>query len=97
MLTAKQIRYLKAEAHHLEPLYQIGKNLLGETQNTLLTNGLKARELIKVRVLNSVELELKTFGPELASALNAELVEVKGHIITLFKQKAKESSYKLPQ
>ena len=41
MLTPKQVRYLKAEAHHVEALYQVGKNKLGPTQTDLLTNGLK--------------------------------------------------------
>ncbi len=97
MLTPKQVRYLKAEAHHVEALYQVGKNKLGPTQTDLLTNGLKARELIKVRVLKSVDLELDAFAQELATTLEAELVETKGHIITLFKAKAKESKFKLPQ
>ena len=97
MLNPKQVRYLKAEAHHVEALYQVGKNKLGPTQIDLLMNGLKARELIKVRVLKSVDLDFAAFAHELASTLEAELVETKGHIITLFKAKAKESQFKLPQ
>ncbi|HKM02700.1 MAG TPA: YhbY family RNA-binding protein [Bacilli bacterium] len=97
MLTPTQIRYLKAESHQVEPLYQIGKNKLGVTQEALLNNGLNARELIKIKVLKSAELDLQAFGQELATLLKAELVDVKGHVVTLFKAKTKESSFKLPK
>ncbi len=97
MLTASQIRYLKAESHHVEPLYQIGKNQLGDTQLALLSNGLKARELIKVRIAKTLDLDITTFALELAASLDAHLVDVKGRVMTLFKAKAKESKFKLPQ
>lgn len=97
MLTPTQIRFLKSEAHHIDALYQIGKNKLGPTQTELLVNGLKARELIKVKVLKSVDLELDAFANELAASLNAHLIDIKGHIITLFKAKPSESRFKLPR
>lgn len=97
MLTATQIRYLKSEAHHIEALYQIGKNKLGDTQLELLRNGINARELIKIKVLKNAEIDLDDFAMELAVALNADLIDVKGHTVTLFKKKAKESSFKLPK
>lgn len=97
MLTPLQIRYLKAEAHHVEALYQIGKNKLGDTQLELLKNGINARELIKVKVLKNAEIDLDEFAMELAVALNADLIDVKGRVIVLFKTKGKESSFKLPK
>lgn len=97
MLTAAQIRFLRGEAHHIEALYQIGKNKLGQTQLELLENGLKARELIKVKVLKSVELDINEFAEELVKTLGCEVIDIKDHIITLFKAKAKESRFKLPK
>jgi len=97
MLTPKQLRYLKAEAHKVEPLYQIGKNKIGDTQTDLLINGINARELIKVKVLKSSDIDVNEFALELARLVNADLIDVKGHIITLFKPKAKESNFKLPK
>ncbi len=97
MLTPNQIRYLKSESHHIDALYQIGKNKLGPTQIELLVNGLKARELIKVKVLKSIELDLAEFANELVTTLDAYLIDVKGHVITLFRAKSKESRFKLPR
>lgn len=97
MLTPAQIRFLRGEAHHIEALYQIGKNKLGPTQVELLENGLKARELIKIKVLKSVDLDINAFTEELVSTLGAELIDIKGHVVTLFKAKSKESRFKLPK
>ena len=36
MLTGKQKRFLRSEAHHLQPLFQIGKN--GLTQSVIQSN-----------------------------------------------------------
>ena len=49
-LTKKQLKHLKALAHHLEPVVNIGKNGLTDAVATEVEQTLNSRELIKVRV-----------------------------------------------
>ena len=48
MLTGKQKRFLRHEAHHLNAIFQIGKDGLHETQIIGIDEALESRELIKV-------------------------------------------------
>ena len=51
MLTGKQKRYLRREAHHLSPIFQVGKGGVNENMVKQISEALEARELIKVSVL----------------------------------------------
>ncbi|MBF0844747.1 YhbY family RNA-binding protein, partial [Streptococcus danieliae] len=54
-LTSKQRAFLKAEAHHMKPIIQIGKNGLNNEIKTSIRNALDARELIKVTLLQNTD------------------------------------------
>ena len=47
-LRGKQKHYLRGEAHHMRPLFAVGKNGLTDEWLTQLTGALDKRELIKV-------------------------------------------------
>ncbi|MFP3422794.1 YhbY family RNA-binding protein, partial [Bacillus sp. SIMBA_161] len=53
MLSGKQKRFLRAEAHHLSPIYQVGKNGVSEAMCKDISDALEKRELIKVQVLQN--------------------------------------------
>ena len=53
MLTGKQKRFLRHEAHHLNAIFQIGKDGLHENQIIGIDEALESRELIKVKILES--------------------------------------------
>ena len=55
MLTGKQKRFLRAEAHHLDPIFQVGKGGVNDAMIKQLSEALEARELIKVRILDNCE------------------------------------------
>ena len=55
MLTGKQKRFLRAEAHHLDPIFQVGKGGVNDAMIKQLREVLEARELIKVRILDNCE------------------------------------------
>ncbi len=66
------------------PTAQIGKNGLTPHIIHHLKTMLKARKLIKIKVLPSAEPgDRKTYGERLAGALGARLVDVIGHMIVL--------------
>ncbi|NLI94471.1 MAG: YhbY family RNA-binding protein [Erysipelotrichaceae bacterium] len=85
MIDKQLKKQLKAAANGLKPLYQIGKNEISDNTLELLKNGLRSRELIKISVLKSVEASPQQLGERLATLLEAELVQVIGRVITLYK------------
>lgn len=96
MLTGKQRRYLRALATELSPIVQVGKG--GVTDNVIkgLSDALEARELIKVKVLNNSLLEAKEVAKELAEKTNADLVQVIGSNLILFRRSQEKPQIELP-
>lgn len=88
-LTSKQRAALRSAANTMDPVYQIGK---GEIDDTL-KQGIAARELIKVKVLENSEYSAREAADILCEALDCECVQVIGRKFVLFKQKKKESAY----
>lgn len=97
MLTNHQKTFLKHAANSLRPLYQIGKNKLGPTQLQLLDKGLTARELIKVSVLKNSDSLPASLAVELSAQLHAEVVQIVGRIITLYRANPLNHHYELPR
>ena len=52
MLNSKQKKFLRSEAHSLKPIFQVGKDGVGEKQINSINDALKAKELIKVKLLH---------------------------------------------
>lgn len=90
MLNHKEIKYLRRLAHPLTPIFQVGKDGVGENLLKQLDDVLEARELIKVRVLRNASTDEITIGRLLAKKLAAELVQVVGHVIVLFRASKKK-------
>lgn len=85
MLTSNEKRQLKALASTLETKYQIGKNEISETVLAMLDKALTARELIKIDVMKSVDVPIMELALDLSSQLNAEVVQVVGRVIVLYR------------
>lgn len=75
MLTGKQKRYLRREAHHLSPIFQVGKGGVNENMVKQISEALEARELIKVSVLQNCEQPKEEVAEALAGGARAELVQ----------------------
>ena len=86
MLTSKQRAQLKALAAAEDTILIIGKG--GLTENTVAEadNALRARELVKGRVLESAPLSPQEAGQQLCEACRAELVHVIGSRFVLFRR-----------
>ena len=48
MLTGKQKRFLRSEAHHVKPIFQVGQIGVNENMIEQMKDALEKRELIKV-------------------------------------------------
>ncbi|MFD1956679.1 ribosome assembly RNA-binding protein YhbY [Paenibacillus thailandensis] len=96
MLTGKQKRYLRSMAHHLTPIFQVGKGGTNEHLIKHIEEALEVRELIKVSVLNNCLDDPKDVGEELARDAGAELVQVIGKTIVLYKESKENKKIELP-
>ena len=90
MLTSKQRAQLKGMASTMDTIVHIGKG--GITENVIIQvkDALKARELIKGKVLENCELTPREVLSELASACKAEEVQAIGTKIVLYKRNEQE-------
>lgn len=95
MLSTSQKKQLKSIANTLEPIYQIGKNELTETALDMFDKALEAREIIKITVHKTVETPLTELAINLSMKLHAEVVQVIGRIIVLYRKNRKNPKIRL--
>lgn len=94
MLTSKQRATLRKHANQMNPVFQIGKDGIDETLVQATSDCLAARELIKLKQLETSPHPTREAADELASQTGAEVVQVIGRTIVLFRPKKKDSAYK---
>ena len=97
MLTGKQKRFLRAEAHHLDPIFQVGKGGVNDAMLTQLRDVLEARELIKVRILDNCEEDKREVAQHLAEGTRSELVQLIGLTVVLYKESKNNKKIILPK
>lgn len=95
MLTGKQKSYLRSEAHHLQPIFQIGKGGLTEPIIKQIEEALEARELIKVSILQNCEEDKNTIAEKMQEA-GIEVAQVIGKILVLYKESKEKKRIVLP-
>lgn len=86
-LTASRKRELRAEAHALSPIVQIGHQGIHAAAIAAVTRALRDHELIKVR-LHEPE-DKRAMAQELAESARAALCGLVGHTVILYKPKPK--------
>lgn len=96
MLTGKQKRFLRSEAHHIKPIFQVGKEGVGENMVKQISDALEKRELIKVSVLQNCMEDKDVVADQLSKGANAELVQVIGNNIVLYKESKENKQLELP-
>ena len=93
-LTGKQKSYLRAEAHHLTPIVQIGKGGLTNEIKTSIRKALDARELIKVAILQNSDADINDVAEEIEE-MSFDVVQTIGRILVVFKVAEKRENRKL--
>ncbi|UOF92860.1 ribosome assembly RNA-binding protein YhbY [Fodinisporobacter ferrooxydans] len=97
MLTGKQKRYLRSMAHHLTPIFQVGKGGVSENMLEQLDAALEANELIKISILQNCEEDKDTVAAELAEGTEAELVQLIGKTVVLYRESEERKQIELPR
>lgn len=96
MLTGKQKRYLRAQANQMNPIFQVGKSGVNENMINQIEDALEKRELIKVSILQNCFEDKNVVAEELAQGAKAELVQVIGNTLVLYKESQENKQIELP-
>jgi RNA-binding protein len=96
MLSGKQKRFLRSQAHHLNPIFQVGKGGVNENMIRQISDALEARELLKVSVLQNCDEDRDVVAEQLVEGTNSELVQIIGNTIVLYKESIEHKQIKLP-
>ncbi|PAE38462.1 ribosome assembly RNA-binding protein YhbY [Bacillus sp. 7884-1] len=96
MLTGKQKRYLRSKAHHLDPIFQVGKGGVNENMVKQVAEALEARELFKISVLQNCEDDKNVVAEQLAKGTGADIVQIIGNTIVLYKESVEKKQITLP-
>lgn len=97
MLSGKEKRFLRSLANTMDPVVQVGKGGVTESVLFSLNETLEARELVKVKVLKNCLDEIDEVAKELADQSHAELVQVIGRNVLLYRRHPKKTMIELPK
>ena len=93
-MTGKQKRYLRALAHPLKPLVNLGKQGLSPETRREIESQLLDHELIKCKVLDSCPLSKKECAEEISKQTEIEVIQVIGKTLVLFSPLTEDSKIK---
>lgn len=86
-MTGKERAAFRAKANSLEPLFQIGKGGMSDAFIKQTDDALRARELIKLKVLlESSPITPREVANELAEKTGADVIQVIGGVIVLYRE-----------
>lgn len=96
MLTGKQRRHLRALAHPLKPLVQVGKGGIDDGLVAAVDQALADHELIKVKVGENAGADRHEIADQLAQKTKSEVAQVLGNTVLLYRADPEEPTIKLP-
>ncbi|MBC2576063.1 YhbY family RNA-binding protein [Peptostreptococcus canis] len=86
MLKGKQRSYLKSLANNIKPITQIGKEGVSEDFLNSLDDMLRARELVKISILENAGLDSKETAQYICEKLRCEFVQAIGSKFTVYRK-----------
>ena len=92
MMDSKTRAKLRSYANTVEAILQVGKNGMGDTLQKQVDDALTARELIKLTVLETAPESPREI---LAEATGAEVVQVVGRKVTLYRKNPEKTIIEL--
>ncbi len=95
-LTGKQRSFLRALAHPLKPIVQIGHGGLTDAVLTAIDGALHTHELIKVRVTGNEELSASELALEVEKRTRSSVAQVIGKTLVVYRGRKKDPVIVLP-
>ena len=96
-MTSKQRAYLKSLASVIDPILQIGKSSLTPEYIEAVREAFNTRELIKINVLKNCLDDPREMAEIIADRSGAEVVQVIGRKIVLYKPDKDKPKIMLPK
>jgi RNA-binding protein len=95
-LNGRQVRHLRALAHHLDPVVIVGKEGVSDSVVRAAWQALHDHELIKVKLPQLEKDERHEVAQQLQRALAATLVNEIGRILVLYRRHPSSPKINLP-
>lgn len=89
-------RHLRGLAHDLDPIARIGSKRVTESMVAHVDELLEARELVKLRLLDAEKDEVEEARDALLAGTGAELVQMIGGTLVLFRRRTHEPEIRMP-
>lgn len=96
-MNSRQRSYLKSLASNLDPIFQIGKDMLTPEITEAVRESFNTHELIKINVLKNCMDDPKAMAQVLAERTGSEVVQVIGKKIVLYKENKDNKKINLPK
>src|SRR5690625_2295758 len=96
MLSGKQKIFLRAKAHHLKPIFQVGRGGVQKNMINQLIDVLEKRELIKIHILQNCLEDKHVVAEEISEKTGAAIVQIIGNQIILYKESQENKTITFP-
>ncbi|MFD2728301.1 ribosome assembly RNA-binding protein YhbY [Enterococcus camelliae] len=91
-LTGKQKRFLRSKAHHLNPIFQIGKGGINDAMLIQIGEALEKRELLKISLLQNTDEEASEVAEVLEEKVGCSVVQIIGRVLVVYKASSKQKN-----
>lgn len=96
-LTGKQRSFLRALAHPLKPVVQVGHGGLTDAVLAAIDGALATHELIKVRITGQEELDVDELALEVEAGTRSSVAQVIGKTLVVYRARKKDPVIVLPK
>ncbi len=86
MLNSRQRAQLRGMANSMDTIFQVGKGGINDQLVIQVKDALEARELIKMRVLETSPITSREAANNIADSVGADVVQVIGSRFVLYKE-----------
>ena len=97
MLTSKQRAFLRGKANTIDAIFQIGKGGINDNFLSQLSDALDARELVKIKVLESSMLTSREASEAICGATGADPVQCIGTKLGIYRPAPEKPVIMLPK
>lgn len=96
-LTSKQRAFLRARAHSLKPMLQVGNEGVSQAFLRSLAEALQTHELLKIRLLDTAPQDVRTAAAEMTEHVpDLHVAQVIGRTIVLYRLHPERPELMLP-
>ena len=95
MINSRQRAQLRGMANDCETIFQVGKGGINDNTVKQVDDALEARELIKIRILETCPTSVRETADTLAALTKSDVVQVIGSKFILYRESKKKKTIKL--